>query len=150
MVPVPELVVEVPPVLVDVDELVPLFVFVVEVTLDVPELVSVVLDVVETVPPVVDVVVTVLVEFVIDVVDVEDVTEVVVVFVPLFALAACIITSAAFSAMIMIGAWMKEPGILGKTDASTTRRPLTPLTSKLVFNTAIASSSAPIGFVHEA
>ena len=68
----------------------------------------------------------------------------------LFDRAAFIITSAAFSAMMKIGAWMKLPGIFGNTDASTTRRFCTPLTWRFVSSTAIGSSSAPIGQVHEA
>lgn len=85
-------------------------------------------------------------------VSVEDIVDDIVedVVLDVLALAAFMITSAAFSAMMKIGAWMNVPGIRGNTDASTTRRPFTPLTSKFEFRTAIGSLSAPIGHVQEA
>jgi hypothetical protein len=44
---------------------------------------------------------------------------------------------------------VKVPGILGYTEASTTRRPETPRTRKLESSTAMGSPSAPMAHVHE-
>src|SRR4051812_26546430 len=55
--------------------------------------------------------------------------------------------SAAFSLTMYVGTAMKNPGILGKTDASTTLRPDTPRTRNLESKTALGSPSAPIGHV---
>ena len=65
-------------------------------------------------------------------------------------LAAANITSAAFSPTMYTELTMKNPGILGNTEASTTLRPVVPRTLKSPSRTANGSPSLPIAQVHEA
>ena len=52
--------------------------------------------------------------------------------------------SAAFSANMITGALMLPEGMVGITEASTTRSPSMPYTFRLGLTTAIGSSAAPI------
>jgi len=45
---------------------------------------------------------------------------------------------------------MKNPGMRGKTEASTIRNPLVPMTRKRLSTTAVGSSTLPILQLHEA
>lgn len=57
-------------------------------------------------------------------------------------------TSDAFSFTMKMGTTIKNPGMRGKTDASTTRRLLTPRTRKRESRAALGSLSRPIGQLH--
>ena len=61
---------------------------------------------------------------------------------PPYNLVHCSIVSAIFSAVISIGKFVLAHGTTGKIEASTTRRPCTPLTRPCVSTTAIGSSAA--------
>src|ERR1700755_2281337 len=63
---------------------------------------------------------------------------------------ACCIAAAIFSAAIRVGKLVLAHGTTGKIEASTTRKPCTPLTRPCVSTTAIGSSARPIRHVHEA
>ena len=58
--------------------------------------------------------------------------------------------SAIFSAVIKVGKFVLAQGTTGNTEASTTRRPCTPLTRPWVSTTAIGSSARPMRQVQEA
>src|SRR5215471_9982287 len=66
-----------------------------------------------------------------------------------FAFAHCI-ASAIFSAVMSTGKLVLAHGTTGKIEASTTRKPCTPLTRPWVSTTAIGSSSRPMRHEHEA
>src|SRR5579875_2790810 len=55
-------------------------------------------------------------------------------------------TSLAFSPTMYTAVTMKNPGIRGKTDASTTRSPFVPSTRKRLSRTAVGSLGSPILF----
>src|SRR6185437_8911092 len=55
-----------------------------------------------------------------------------------------------FSAVIRVGKFVLAQGTIGKIEASTTRRPCTPLTRPWVSTTDIGSSVRPMRHVHDA
>src|SRR5215475_624235 len=68
----------------------------------------------------------------------------------LFSTLHRIIASAIFSAVISVGKLVLAQGTTGKIEASTTRRPCTPLTRPSVSTTVIGSSVLPMRHEHEA